>query len=595
MKKLLLALVGLVATARLAHPVSLEFKVELFSGNVVETLAIEAGQEHANLCGVKSDGPCLVVNPNQKAVCYADHLVRCHVNGADRNFTLLAVTSPAPFHLAPSFAGANDSSQVFLARNASVSVARAGLRIVTTSDVESYVQGVLLGEASILKAPAAREAMAILARTWALRWQGRHRAQGFDFCSLTHCQVFRLPKAGQANAAHEFDEATLQTRGQVLKYHGALADPYFTACCGGMTEAAGNVWPDCAQPYLITVRDPFCRASEHASWQRELSRESVQQVLREVLRLPLTTPLRDLSVEECDSSGRAHTLRVVAGSTRRVDANEFRYAIDRRLGWGQIKSNLYTVQRHGDSWAFSGHGLGHGVGLCQAGAEQMGRMGFSAGRILSTYFPGTEISSESPDDPDPIASSEHFELFYPTSQEPWVKQTLGALEQWRKELGTHAEVLPPRLRVETWAATEEFIRATGQPGWMAAASDGESIALQPLELLARKRILNQTLRHELTHLTVHRLRAQGVPRWFEEGLVLYLTGERIEPPATTRGSDRGLEEAISQPRSEAEMKASYALTLAKVRRFAHQQGESALWRVLEHPTGKDLRWLREGW
>jgi stage II sporulation protein D len=589
MNKLLLALVGLVATAHPAYPASPEFKVELFSGNAVETLAIESGQEPVSLCGLKSDGPCLVVDPNQKAVCYADLLVRCHADRADRNFTFLTVASPAPFHLMPSFAGAKES--VFLARNASVSVERASLRIVTTVDLESYVQGVLLGEAAILKAPAARQAMAILARTWALQWQGRHRAQGFDFCSLTHCQVFRLFEAGRTNAARELGEATLQTRGQVLKYHGALADPYFTACCGGMTEAAGNVWPDCAQPYLIAVRDPYCGASEHASWQRELSIESVQQVLREVLHLPLTTPLTDLSVEECDSSGRAHTLRLVAESTRRVDANEFRYAIDRRLGWGQIKSNLYTIERRGDSWVFSGHGLGHGVGLCQAGAEQMGRMGFSAGRILSTYFPGTEISSESSDDPDPIASSEHFELFYPASQEPWVEQALETLEQCYKEIGAPAEALPPRLRVQTWAATEEFIRATGQAGWMAAASDSESIALQPLELLARKRILRQTLRHELTHLTVHRLRGPGVPRWFEEGLVLYLTGERIEPPAMTRARYRGLEIAISQPRSEAEMKAAYALALAKVRRFARQQGSASLWRVLEHPTEKDLRWL----
>ena len=129
---------------------------------------------------------------------------------------------------------------------------------------------------------------------------------------------------------------------------------------------------------------------------------------------------------------------------------------------------------------------------------------------------------------------------------------------------------------------------------MAAASDGESIALQPLQLLARKRILTQTLRHELTHLTVHRLRAQGVPRWFEEGLVLYLTGERIEPPTPAQNFERGIETAIAQPRSEAEMKAAYALALAKVRRFARQQGDASLWRVLEHPTERDLQWLREG-
>jgi hypothetical protein len=113
-------------------------------------------------------------------------------------------------------------------------------------------------------------------------------------------------------------------------------------------------------------------------------------------------------------------------------------------------------------------------------------------------------------------------------------------------------------------------------------------------LLARKRILNQTLRHELTHLTVHRLRAKGVPRWFEEGLVLYLTGERIEPPAPAQNFERGIEAAISQPRSEAEMKAAYAQALERVRRFARQQGGASLWRVLEHPIEKDLRWLREG-
>ena len=416
------------------------------------------------------------------------------------------------------------------------------------------------GEASVLEAPAARQAMAILARTWALRWQGRHRGQGFDFCSLTHCQVFRLPQDREANAANGLDPAARATRGQVLQYHGALADPYFTACCGGMTEAAGNVWPDRAQPYLISIHDPYCLSSSHASWKKTLTAESVQQVLREALHLPMAAPLAELSVEKRDSSGRALVLRAVAGATWNVDANQFRYAVDRRLGWEQIKSNLYTIERQGDSWVFSGHGLGHGVGLCQAGAEQMARMGSSTEQILSTYFPGTEIALQSSDDPDPIASSEHFELVYPASQEPWVKQTLDTLEQWRKELGAHAEILPPRVRVETWATVGEFIRATGQPGWMAASSDGQSIALQPLELLARKRILNQTLRHELTHLVVHRLRAKGVPRWFEEGWVLYLTGERIEAPATAlmtaSGTGRGHHQAAFGSRNENRLRPS---------------------------------------
>jgi stage II sporulation protein D len=591
MRILLLAFLALAALP--ARPASPEFRVELFSNQAVKGLILEATEQRVSLCGVKTDGPCLVLPPNKKVSCLADHLIHCRLEAADRSFMLLTVDSSAPFRVTPTFAEMNEPPQAFLIRNARVTLAGAGLQVITRVDLESYVSGVLRGEASVLEAPAARQAMAILARTWALRWQGRHRGQGFDFCSLTHCQVFRLPQDQEAGAANGLDPAARATRGQLLQYHGALADPYFTACCGGLTEAAGNVWPDRAQPYLISIRDPYCLASSHAAWRQALTTESLQQVLREALHLPMAAPLAELAVEKRDSSGRALVLRVVAGASWNVDANQFRYAVDRRLGWEQIKSNLYTIQRQGDSWVFSGHGLGHGVGLCQAGAEQMARMGSSAGQILSTYFPGTEIALQPADDPDPIASSEHFELVYPTSQEPWVKQTLDTLEQWRKELGAHAEILPPRVRVETWGSTGEFMRATGQPGWMAATSDGQSITLQPLELLARKHILNQTLRHEMTHLVVHRLRAKGVPRWFEEGWVLYLTGERIEAPATASMTATELEEAISKPRSEAQMKTAYAQALERVRRLARRQGDAALWRVLEHPNADDLRWLQE--
>jgi stage II sporulation protein D len=593
MKKFVLVFLTLAAAALPARPASPDFRVQLFPNRVVIALTLQATEESVSICGSKTDGPCWVLPPTKKISCLADRHVHCRLDAAHRSFALLTIDSTTPFRMAPTFAKMNEPPQTFLVRNARVTSTSAGLQVITRVDLESYVSGVLRGEASVLEAPAARQAMAILARTWALRWQGRHRGQGFDFCSLTHCQAFRLSEVPEGNAANGLDPAALATRGQVLQYHGALADPYYTACCGGMTEAAGNVWPDRAQPYLISVHDPYCLASSHASWKKTLTGESVQQVLREALHLPMAAPLAELSVEKRDSSGRAVVLRAVAGATWNVDANQFRYAVDRRLGWEQIKSNLYTIERQGDSWVFSGHGLGHGVGLCQAGAEQMARMGSSAEQILSTYFPGTEIASQPADAPDPIASSEHFELIYPASQEPWVKQTLDTLEQWRKELGAHAEILPPRVRVETWGSVGEFIRVTGQPGWMAATSDGQSIALQPLDLLARKRILNQTLRHELTHLVVHRLRAKGVPRWFEEGLVLYLTGERIEAPAATLKTTRELEEAITKPRSEAEMKAAYTQALEHVRWFARSQGDAALWRILEHPTAADLRWLNE--
>jgi hypothetical protein len=184
---------------------------------------------------------------------------------------------------------------------------------------------------------------------------------------------------------------------------------------------------------------------------------------------------------------------------------------------------------------------------------------------------------------DPVASSEHFELVYYASQESWVRQTLDALEQWRRQLGEHAEILPPRVRVQTSATVADFMRATGEPGWMAGASDGQSIALQPLELLGRKHLLYSTLRHELTHLVVHRLAAKGVPRWFEEGCVLYLAGERIDSPSRTAMTGPEMDDAITHPRSEAELKGAYSQALERVKQFARKHGDEGLWQALAKP------------
>jgi len=74
--------------------------------------------------------------------------------------------------------------------------------------------------------------------------------------------------------------------------------------------------------------------------------------------------------------------------------------------------------------------------------------------------------------------------------------------------------------------------------------------------------------------------------------VLYLTGERIEALAAALKTTKELEQAISQPRSEAEMKAAYAQALARVRQLARRQGDAAFWQVLEHPNADDLRWFQ---
>jgi stage II sporulation protein D len=67
--------------------------------------------------------------------------------------------------------------------------------------METYVARVLAGEALRDSRPAALEALAITLRTFAEANRGRHRADGFDLCDQTHCQVVRTATAATERAA----------------------------------------------------------------------------------------------------------------------------------------------------------------------------------------------------------------------------------------------------------------------------------------------------------------------------------------------------------------------------------------------------------
>ena len=588
-----LAVLLLAHTCVQAH--GQELRIELFSKSAPTSLTVHAGAEPVRICEAARGQSCLAVEPQAVAHCNSiASTFRCRSGEKAKEFRSATLFSPIPFRLVAGLGKStpSDPPASAMLRKVDAVHAKGGLRLIATMDLETYVRGVLAGEAATLKSPEALAAMAVVARTWALRARGRHRADGFDFCPLTHCQFFRPPAEPGDSQSPVLAEAVTKTAGVVLKFHGQLIDAYYGAHCGGMTEAAGDVWRDRSAPYLRSVSDPYCARGEQATWQQAVSLVDLGNVLHGMTEVAFRGQLRDLAIENKDASGRARMLRIAGNSIVWVDANTFRYAVNRQLGWNTLKSNLYTVERRGDVLVFIGRGLGHGVGLCQAGAEQMGQMGISFDKILAHYFPGAILDGSGVDHAERILSSEHFEMVFPPRQERLAAKALEALEAQRAKLAGRAEALPTRIRVRTWETTDDFIRATRQPGWVAASNDGRVIDLQPLDLLKRKGVLESTLRHELTHLVVRRRRAPEVPRWYEEGLVLYLTGEPVGE--TTRSLDprRSLELSLSEPRSENEMRVAYARALDRVKEFAQQRGEAALWQVLERPSREDLRWFK---
>ena len=80
------------------------------------------------------------------------------------------------------------------------------------------------------------------------------------------------------------------------------------------------------------------------------------------------------------------------GKSNSLRAEDFRLAIDPT--GRKFKSTSCQMVKQGDKWEFSsGRGWGHGVGMCQCGAQGMARKGKKAKKILSYYYPDSKIIS----------------------------------------------------------------------------------------------------------------------------------------------------------------------------------------------------------
>lgn len=451
------------------------------------------------------------------------------------------------------------------------------LTLMVTMPLEDYVAAALEGESASFTHAESLKAMAVVVRSYAVRFRPRHGDQGFDFCDNTHCQ--NLNFTGLTAAVRAAVEAT---HGELLWYQGLPAATYYHQNCGGTLAAGEEVWPTVHEPYLRTHADPYCTQGAPLPWKAELSREEIDKTLREQ-GLAAPADWTSLTVESRAASGRVLKLAFHSPTKppQPISASSLHFAIGRTFGWNRVRSDLYQLELAGGSIIFNGRGAGHGVGLCQAGAEEMAREGKSYRQILDFYYPGTRLGVTAQGLAWQIRESDSFELKSTQPDEDAqvltvAQRTLDALQTelgWRLGFKTQLRVFP---------TMDTYRNATGQPGWIAAYTRGHVISLQPLSTLRGKGLLESTLRHEFTHLLVESRARQGTPLWFREGLVLYLsdTDKSTKPVMMP---EREMEAALESPASQEALQRAYAAARTRVAQLIAQNGRETV-----------LLWLSSG-
>jgi stage II sporulation protein D len=290
----------------------------------------------------------------------------------------------------------------------------AQLAVTNEIDVESYLAGVVPGEIPNGFAREAQRALAVAARTYTLISRGKHAAEGFDLCDGTHCQMYLgiLPWAPAGK------QAVCDTRGLVAWHGSQPIRTFYSADCGGCTANNEDVllsdMPRRPLPYLRAVADragprgpDYCAASSHHQWTRVLPAAALEASLnrRAATRVGRLTGVRFTAY---DASGRVKEVQIegvmrpappfaltwVGPPTRVVkvvDGWEFR----RSVGWRVLKSTWVRLHHTApDKYLFAGRGYGHGVGLCQIGANGMASAPYhcSYREILAHYYPGATVA-----------------------------------------------------------------------------------------------------------------------------------------------------------------------------------------------------------
>jgi stage II sporulation protein D len=292
------------------------------------------------------------------------------------------------------------------------------LAAINLVGLEEYVKGIVPVEIRLIAPDEALKAQAIAARTEALAKLGiRHVFDPYDYCASQHCQEY----GGLTRRTERTDAAVDATKGMVLMRDGNLIEAVYSANCGGHSEHNENVWSSRINKSLRGVSDLYSnqesfdspipdsqlerwlKTKPHAycgdpradgggnfRWKRTFSLKKLTAAVNEYYNVG---SIRSIKVLKRGVSGRVLKLRI--GGTRTGVTIYKELEIRRVLG--KLKSTMFVVDVKRDSagvpvsFTFYGGGWGHGVGMCQAGAEGMALQGFDHAAILKHYFTGAEI------------------------------------------------------------------------------------------------------------------------------------------------------------------------------------------------------------
>lgn len=251
--------------------------------------------------------------------------------------------------------------------------------------LEEYIIGTAAAEMPASFEEEALKAQAVCARTYAFRklLENKKYPGGASLSDdINSCQAyisqeeFYRRHPGYKHLYKKVREAVEQTQGEIMIYHNEPIDALYHSTCGGRTESAVNVWGTDV-PYLRSVKCCYCKESHHY--------ESVQvfSVQDFTNSLGVNNNCRpQVQISENTPNGRVKKINI---NNRELSGEKLRHVLGLPSTWCVFNINESRVE-------IKSRGYGHGLGLCQYGANGMALEGKSYHQILKHYYKDIEFS-----------------------------------------------------------------------------------------------------------------------------------------------------------------------------------------------------------
>ena len=348
---------------------------------------------------------------------------------------------------------------------------RGQVRVVNLIGLEEYLYGVVGAELYSKNEEdlPALAAQAVAARTYAIENLGKHDTEGFDLCATVHCQVYQ----GIERESQLIQEAVDMTTGQILTYGGQTISAVYHSSSGGSTAGAEQVWSTRYSGYLRPRPDEAVDPKTGLSvklgqdrpgytwdvdWQGSKLSDSLRRYLKSELSIsiPSEAILSDLKVGKEDALGRVEQLLIYYQEPIEDGGNrEVEYEVRKdKIRWvlrkpdGRIlpstSFDLKVERQNGEilKVTATGQGNGHGLGLSQAGALHMSRLGYGYQDILLHYY--TDVTL--------VALAEYYKIM--EHRLTWERK--GLIQSWMAILGPKQGV-DGLTDVIQWSPTGDLI------------------------------------------------------------------------------------------------------------------------------------------